>query len=373
MTSSGDIYDRLREKLDAVGFGFPPSAPVAEGEQPEITVLKQLFSPEDAEMFVSLRSGYQRVEDVVATTGYDPETAAARLYDMSARGLLYRRGTDNGLEYRLIPLAHGVFEFNVNDPGLATWFGPFVEYLGMSAFMPAVTGTDSPFERTVPSKAEYVEDGILPQDDIVAMVDAMEDTFAVTDCMCRKAPHVALGTPLKHPLRTCMYTGEWARYAVENGFAEVTTRDEIKRIIRESEPAGRVVQVLNSDKPEVICSCDNEACLVLVQHRLGIPGPARALRSNYEAKQDLELCTHCVACVEPCPVDAFTLDEQTQLVSLDTEMCIGCGLCVGACPEPGAVKLFQKEQVYTPVGGAFASYDRQAAYRDADPNMITLR
>lgn len=371
MTTSADIYEKLREKLDAVGYGLPESAPVESGDRPEIRVLKELFSPEDAEIFVAMRSGYQTAEAFAAASGYDVEFAREKLHDMSKRGLLYRRGGDDGLEYRLIPMAHGVFEFNVNDEGLPKWFVPFAEYLGASTFMVNVTGTDSPFERTVPCNADYVEGGILPQDDIVTLVNEMDDYFAVTDCLCRKAPHLAIGAPLKHPLRTCMYTGEWARYAVENGFAERVSREEILGIIRDTEPGGRMVQVLNSASPEVICSCDGEACLVLVQHKLGIPGPARALRSNYDAVLDHELCTLCGVCIDACPIDAIKLDDAEEKVEIDAGMCCGCGLCVGACPE-SAIKLVTKEKAYAPAGGAFASYDRQAAYRGADPDAVTL-
>jgi Na+-translocating ferredoxin:NAD+ oxidoreductase subunit B len=371
MTASSEIYERLREKLDALGFGLPESGPVDEGDRPEIRVLKELFTPEDAEVFVAMRSGYQTAESFAAASGHTLEFARQRLYELSKRGLLYRRGGEEGLEYRLIPMAHGVFEFNVNDEGLPKWFLPFAEYLGASTFMVNVTGTDTPFERTVPCNAEYVEGGALPQDDIVSLVNGMEDCFAITDCLCRKAPHVAIGAPLKHPLRTCMYTGEWARYAVENGFAERASREEILAVIHDTEPGGRMVQVLNSEKPEVICSCDGEACLVLVQHKLRIPGPARALRSNYDAVLDLDTCTSCGVCVERCPIGALEFDEASGTVEVDLGMCCGCGLCVGACEEH-ALKLVKKAQVYAPVGCAFSGYDRQAAYRGADPNAVTV-
>lgn len=45
-------------------------------------------------------------------------------------------------------------------------------------------------------------------------------------------------------------------------------------------------------------------------------------------------CNHCnnPACLEMCPQDAYTKDEETGLVYNDPEKCIGCGTCVEACP-----------------------------------------
>lgn len=38
-----------------------------------------------------------------------------------------------------------------------------------------------------------------------------------------------------------------------------------------------------------------------------------------------ETCTHCGACVDPCPGDAISLDET---VAIDRERCMACGKCI---------------------------------------------
>ena len=46
------------------------------------------------------------------------------------------------------------------------------------------------------------------------------------------------------------------------------------------------------------------------------------------------LCVQCYdyPCVEACPVEALSVDEETEAVIVDREKCTACGLCIDACP-----------------------------------------
>ena len=46
------------------------------------------------------------------------------------------------------------------------------------------------------------------------------------------------------------------------------------------------------------------------------------------------LCAQCddYPCVESCPVEALSVDEDTTAVLVDREKCISCGDCITACP-----------------------------------------
>lgn len=46
---------------------------------------------------------------------------------------------------------------------------------------------------------------------------------------------------------------------------------------------------------------------------------------------DMELCAGCAACVEECPTDSITLNDDGQAI-VDAKTCNECGSCVDACP-----------------------------------------
>jgi carbon-monoxide dehydrogenase iron sulfur subunit len=45
-------------------------------------------------------------------------------------------------------------------------------------------------------------------------------------------------------------------------------------------------------------------------------------------------CAQCAdyPCVDSCPEDALSVDEETSAVLVDREKCTSCGLCIKACP-----------------------------------------
>lgn len=48
------------------------------------------------------------------------------------------------------------------------------------------------------------------------------------------------------------------------------------------------------------------------------------------ATVDAQKCTGCGDCVEVCPMEAITLNDDKAVVDEDT--CTECGLCVDECP-----------------------------------------
>ena len=55
------------------------------------------------------------------------------------------------------------------------------------------------------------------------------------------------------------------------------------------------------------------------------------------AKVDKDECTGCGTCVEECPTEAISLNDDDIAVVNDDD-CTECGLCVDSCPT-NAIKL----------------------------------
>jgi ferredoxin len=50
------------------------------------------------------------------------------------------------------------------------------------------------------------------------------------------------------------------------------------------------------------------------------------------AKVNKELCTGCGTCVDECPSDAITINEEEGCAVVNEEECVDCGACEEACP-----------------------------------------
>jgi 2-oxoglutarate ferredoxin oxidoreductase subunit delta len=44
-------------------------------------------------------------------------------------------------------------------------------------------------------------------------------------------------------------------------------------------------------------------------------------------------CKGCNLCIEACPADILSLDDERRVVVNDIEACIFCGLCAERCPD----------------------------------------
>lgn len=333
-----DIYEKLRERLDTLATGYPATPGGV-----EIRILKQLFTEEDAGLFLSMDQQPETIDEIASRLGSGPAEIEAKIVNMARKGLIFRQEDGDTVRYNPVPFIVGIYEFQVNNlsPELLKDISEY--YLtGLGASFHSLK---TPHLRSIPINDRIVTDGpIAPYDDAAAIIRSKE-RIAVAQCFCRKAVRM-YGKGCSHSLETCIQFDSFADYYVGNGMARYITLDEALAILKRNEEEGLVIHILNSQKVEAMCACCSCCCGMLISLKL-FPAPAREAKSNYLCREDLSICTACGTCAKRCPVGAVRFKEEK--VSYRADRCIGCGLCVTTCPS-GARTLGKKpdDRVYTP-------------------------
>lgn len=81
-----DVYASLREFLHTFPGGYPETPTGV-----EIKLLKKLFTPEDAEMYLSLKKEPEVLSDIAKRLGREEGELEEQLEDMAKRGLIFRK------------------------------------------------------------------------------------------------------------------------------------------------------------------------------------------------------------------------------------------------------------------------------------------
>jgi NAD-dependent dihydropyrimidine dehydrogenase PreA subunit len=338
-----DVYEKLRERLDALSTGFPTTE-----KGIEMRILKRLFTEEEAEFFLHLSPLLQTPEEAATQLGTELEPTEALMEKMARKGLLFRQRKGESVRYAAVPYVIGIFEFQLNrlDKALASDMDAYFE----TAAGQTLQSFKTPLMRTIPINRDIaVEWPIAPYEDALGIIE-QQKTIAVAPCICRTWMGL-LGKACDKPLETCFLFGSHADYYVENGMGRYISKEEAKDIVRHNEEVGLVMQPFNSQKVGGMCSCCGDCCGMLRALKKQ-PAPAAAVQSNYFAQVDKEACIGCGICVERCQMEAVKVEEDKAVVQL--ERCIGCGLCVTTCEE-GAMSLIkkpEKAQYLPPKSGA---------------------
>jgi len=351
-----DIYRQLQERLDQYSMGFP-----ATDSGVEIEILKELFSEADAEMFLHLTPKPETPEAVAGRIGSPVEAVAARLDDMSERGLLFRLRKRDSVKYGAIPFVHGLFEFQVStlNPRLA---GLVQRYMD-EGFHGAIARGAAAFLRTVPiQRTIEILHHVAPYEDAAEILKAA-GKVVVTDCICRKQKRL-VGQGCDKPLEVCFMFGSMGQYYVDRGMGREVSTDEAIRILMNAQDAGLVTQPATAQNPGGMCNCCGDCCGVLTSLKRH-PRPAEKVFSNYFAEVDEEMCSGCETCVDRCQMEAIRIN-QDGAAEIVRDRCIGCGLCVAVCPEEALqLVLKPKDQRRTPPATGFEQMAFMAETRRA--------
>jgi electron transport complex protein RnfB len=199
--------------------------------------------------------------------------------------------------------------------------------------------------RTVPiNQIVDVQSPILPFDDVKKIIES-KSKIGLVQCACAARMRM-LGSQCKRPQEVCIGFDFYAEYGIEElGVGRWITQQEAIDVIIQSEEAGLVHQTGgNSISTECICNCCPDCCVSLRAFKL-FPQPARLAGSNYYAQLNQDECTLCESCVDRCPMNAISVNEDN--ASIDLDRCLGCGLCTSVCPVE-AITLQTKGKVKPP-------------------------
>jgi len=325
---SADTFKQLRERLNFYSIGFPETATGV-----EIKILEELFTEDEASLFLSLSHRLEKPESVAQRINRPLPDVAEQLEDMAGRGLLFRVKKDDSVRYAAIPFVHGLFEFQVSR--LNRNLSELIEEYFRNGFLDAFNKSRGTFLRTIP-----VHKSLDATRNVAAFDDAMEilkkmNQIVVTDCICRKQQGL-IDQSCDKPLDTCFMFGAMGQYYLDNQMGRKIDINEAIQILSDAQAAGLVTQPATAQNPGGMCNCCGDCCGVLRalnQH----PRPAELVFSNYIARLETELCIGCQTCIDRCQMKALTMNDQDQ-AEIDPDRCIGCGLCVTTCPS-GALSL----------------------------------
>jgi electron transport complex protein RnfB len=353
MTDEGDVYQRLRKHIDDMPIPYPETRSGV-----ELSILKRLFTPEEAEVALGLSAIPEPVEKIRPRVPGRSDEELERVLDrMVQKGAIFGGpGVSPGgkKRYSRAPLAIGMYEAQV-DKLTKEMQQDFDRYL-REGFAQALLVTKTRQMRTIPVNARFVPDRLVGRyDDARRLIAEGAGPWATRNCVCRQG-HDALGVPCKQTTsrRVCLMIGPAAKASVASGEGQALTREETFALLDQAERDGMVLQPSNARDPIFICFCCG-CCCGMLKAAKQFPRPAEYLQTNYHAVVDPDLCAECGTCHERCPMEALRAGDGATVVDLDR--CIGCGACVPTCPSE-AVTLRAKARETVPPRDIRALYGR---------------
>ena len=342
------VYEKLTETLSL------KAGPLPAFKCPEFyAVLEELFTPEEAELAAKMPLSPIVAETFAReTAGGDPKDVERLLETMADKGLIFAGESEGIRHYSLMPLFPGIFEMQfmkgeVNDRAkkLAGLFQDFyIAMLGLKEGTAPPALPAFPFARVIPVEQEIPAGVEIYPYDKASKYIANSDYITVGICYCRHWGEL-LGRPCDKPKDTCMFFGPMAKFIAKRGFGRLISKEEAVKVLDRAEKAGLVHCSSNiGEDIEFICNCCSCHCGIL-QSIKSAAVPSGGATSGFMVMVDEEKCTGCGDCIDRCPMEALSM--QDDIVVRDADRCIGCGLCISVCPT-SALRMEPREQRLIP-------------------------
>lgn len=248
-----DVYKKLAERLNQLPQGFP-----ATESGVELTILRKIFTPQDAEMALKLKYNPETAYDIAQRLDKSEGDIRTILDNMALKGQIESSTIKGKQFYSLLPFWVGIYEYQVNrlDEELVNLFNEYFPILSKSvgAHKPAIA-------RTIPVKMNIKQDcHVQPYEDLVLMLENAR-SFMVLDCICRKERRLS-GNPCGHSLEVCLnFSKEEDAYNYFARGGRIISKDEAFKIIAQAEDEGLIHNVFYNTKTGhgAICNLSNRS------------------------------------------------------------------------------------------------------------------
>lgn len=334
-----DVYERLSLHMSYLGMGYPRRDDLVE-------ILKENFSPLEAEVALSIPSKIiplqaVGIDEIMEGVNLPKDEVLEVLEGLCERGMIYCGETREGDKgYALHQVGFGFpqtfFWKGEDSPRSRKMAGMVAKYFNRKVTREAYGSETKPY-RYIPvgQTIETDKQAVYPFHAMEEVIEQAE-RIAVAHCPCRVS-YALWGKGCEHPTEVCMKFNDMAGYVIERGLAKEISREEAIEIIRQTEEAGLVHFVDNTERDiQHNCNCCGCSCWNVGSiRRRKIPRDA-IMATYFLRETDEDACIGCGECVDICPVDALKMEEGTLL--LDEEWCIGCGVCATRC-STGAISM----------------------------------
>ena len=105
-----DIYRKLGQKIDNLTVRVPWNTSVH-------TILKELYSPDEADFVIKMPYGMSTLERVKGITGYEEAKLKGLLDKLCSKGLVMDLWVNDEYYYMPSPMVVGIFEFTMMRTG----------------------------------------------------------------------------------------------------------------------------------------------------------------------------------------------------------------------------------------------------------------
>ncbi len=351
------VYVKLRNHINRIGQGIG-STPVETSYQ----MLMYLWSEEDAQHEIEMPiNQHFSALDYHYLSGRPVDECKEILDDLAMRGMIMRAHRSGQDYYHLLPYINGFWEFNelreyFENGGSADGQGGDADAEGLAAAGAfdalGIGGAESgesfealvPLFHTYPVGVDVVEeDELAPYMDWKAIIEANEQ-ITVSPCQCRLM-WKSMGVPLcdgsgDHPFETCLSFGELATYFDEVGIGRLISQEEAIAMVEQCMDAGMVPESLSMKDVDIMCMCHGDCCGNLSGYKaMGGQAHANVNVNAYLLKYDRDACIQCGACIDRCPMEAISFDDEG--FCFHNNACVRCGQCVTVCPASARILSYR--------------------------------